>query len=394
MAKRLSPAGAAGSAQKKPRSSEGAAGRGARRGNWFVRMIREIASEVGLTHTTESMGWIQIVAAPEDRDRAREFLVHLGSSAFVSRYLEALYHQPTAAVGAGVKKGTALAGRSSASAEIVFAPLFVYGSSLPLNGQSASLTCSDKAAAATIMEGAHIPHVPHRLGTSPMSTYSGFNSTARAAKGTFRWLCDMLHDHLETGGLVLKPKDGSQGSDTFRVRNQLELEQAWLKLLGSGVASGGGRRDFVACPFFDLVAEWRCVFLDGEMRLCFRKTPARVVGDGESTLASLIAAYERDVLKTTKTGGGGGARGISSTLKIGGWAAGGSGGSRVASSHSSMTRWCPRKRSCSWTGATTSRAAQRQIATCRRKRGPGSRRSVLAQCRRSRCGSLPLTSAP
>ena len=270
-------------------------------------MLIQIAEEYGLTHTTESMGWIQILQVPAQRDRARQFLVHLGSSAFVSSYLEALYR----------KSGPT-------NAEISFLPLYVYGSSLPLNGQSSSMVCSDKAAAATAMARSQIPHIPHRLGTSPMSTYSGFNISQRAAQGTFLWLVDMLKEN-EPHGLVLKPKDGSQGQDTFRVRNQLELEQAWMKLLADG-----SRRDFVACPFYSLISEWRCIFLDGEMRLCFQKTPASVVGNGEHTLAQLIAQYEKDVLK--------GAR----VLKLGGWAAGGSGGSCVKNDHASLSRVIPK----------------------------------------------------
>jgi glutathione synthase/RimK-type ligase-like ATP-grasp enzyme len=262
-------------------------------------MLREICEECKLAHTSESMGWIQVLKAPANRDRAREFLVQLGSSTFVSHYLEALY-------------------KSNPRAEIRFTSLFVYGSSLPLNGQSSSKTCSDKAAAAIALSRAHIPAVPHHLATSPISQYSGFKASARAARGTFPWLMDLLREN-SPHGLVLKPKSGSQGSDTFRVRNQLELEQAWIKLLSNQ------SRDFVACPFLHLVSEWRCVFLDGTMRLCFQKTPAQVVGNGKQTLAELVRDYERDVIKGGK-------------VRIGDWAAGGSGGSKVRRTNTSLSR--------------------------------------------------------
>ncbi len=240
-----------------------------------------------------------MLKAPSNRDRAREFLVQLGSSAFVSHYLAALY-------------------KENPRAEIRFTSLFVYGSSLPLNGQSSSKTCSDKAAAAIALSRAHIPAVPHHLATSPISQYSGFKASARAMRGTFPWLMELLRDNAPHG-LVLKPKSGSQGSDTFRVRNQLELEQAWIKLLSNN------SRDFVACPFLHLVSEWRCIFLDGTMRLCFQKTPAQVVGDGKQTLAELVRDYERDVIKGGK-------------VRIGDWAAGGSGGSKVRRSNASLSR--------------------------------------------------------
>ena len=242
------------------------------------------------------MGWIQIVAAPEGRDRAREFLVHLGSSAFVSRYLEALYHQPTAAVGAGVKVQPRW---QELAAEIVFAPLFVYGSSLPLNGQSASLTCSDKAAAATIMEGAHIPrYTGSERARCRLSGSTRRLVPPRAPLGGFA----TAPDHLETGGLEYKPKTAVRAP----IRSACAISSssaAWLKLLGSGVASGEVAR-FCGVPVLRSRRRWRLVFLDGEIACAPAGRPARVVGDGESTpLAS--SQRTKDVLKTTKTGGGG-----------------------------------------------------------------------------------------
>ena len=117
--------------------------------------------------------------------------------------------------------------------------------------------------------------------------YSGFKNSNRAMAGTWPALITMLNQHQI---MVLKPKEGSMGRSTYKVTNQLELEQAWMELLSK-------RRDFCISPYVEIENEYRCIFLDQEMYICFRKNIPQIIGDGSSTVAKLISTYEKVVYK-------------------------------------------------------------------------------------------------
>ena len=166
----------------------------------------------------------------------------------------------------------------------------LYGTSFPLNGQSCSKLAADKVATTIILDLHDVPHIPHYLATNPNMIYSGFKNSNRAIAGTWPKLIKTLEKH---GILVLKPKEGSMGRSTYKVHNQLELEQAWMDLLAK-------RRDFCISPFVEIENEYRCIFLDDEMHICFRKNVPCVTGDGVSTVAKLISEYEKIVHKKMK----------------------------------------------------------------------------------------------
>ena len=163
----------------------------------------------------------------------------------------------------------------------------LYGTSFPLNGQSCAKLAADKTATTIILDLHNVPHVPHYLATNPNMIYSGFKNSNRAINGTWPHLIQTLAQHQV---LVFKPKEGSMGRSTYKVHNQLEMEQAWMELLAK-------RRDFCISPFVDIEHEYRCIFLDNDMHICFRKNVPCVTGDGVSSVAKLIAEYEQIVHK-------------------------------------------------------------------------------------------------
>ena len=163
----------------------------------------------------------------------------------------------------------------------------LYGTAFPLNGQSSSRLAADKTATSIILDLHNVPHIPHLLATNPHMIYSGFKNSNRAIVGTWPGLIAMLEKYSI---VVLKPKSGSMGRSTYKVENQLQLEQAWMVLLEKA-------RDFCISPFVEIEHEYRCIFLDDEMHICFRKNVPCVVGDGTSSVAKLISNYEQIVHK-------------------------------------------------------------------------------------------------
>eukprot|EP00941_MAST-03F_sp_MAST-3F-sp1_P005171 g5171.t1 len=161
------------------------------------------------------------------------------------------------------------------------ASMLVFGYHFPLNNAASANVANDKAAACSILNLHNVPCVNHKVFISPLIQFSSYAHQ----EGTMPALSSMLLENSPKG-LVIKPKTGTSGMNTFRVKTQLQLEQAWLRLLQNG-------RDFVACPFLELEDEFRCILLDGELQLCYRKKRAEVVGDGKRTISELRAEYER-----------------------------------------------------------------------------------------------------
>ena len=167
----------------------------------------------------------------------------------------------------------------------------ILGGCFPVNTQNACAVAKDKCATASVLRHHGVPCIPSDLVTNPNLVFSGFDGSSRARRGTMPKLMSMLQKY-PSDGIVLKPNCGHGGKNVIRVRCQLELEAAFLKL------NQAPARAYVVAPFFPLQDEWRCVVLDGRVRLCFRKVRPRVVGDGVRSLMQLASEYESEVGKS------------------------------------------------------------------------------------------------
>lgn len=154
----------------------------------------------------------------------------------------------------------------------------VIGYDFPINDCVAYASAKDKAATSLLLDQANIPHVENNLYLSPVISPKYCDQT----KGSY----DRVREQLvnSKNGLVLKPKDGTSGSETFHVTNPFELEVAWNKLIST-------HRDLVVCEFYNIRSEYRSIVLDGEVRLCYEKIRPEVVGDGKSTMRDLYYEY-------------------------------------------------------------------------------------------------------
>lgn len=151
----------------------------------------------------------------------------------------------------------------------------VYGYDFPLNSATARLIAADKSAVSDLLGRAGLPQVPHRLFLHPrLADYVGAGGSLRA----------MTHALEELGGeAVLKPNDGTGGNGVARVRSQGELEGAALALFAE-------HRALALAPFLTVENEYRCLLLDGDCLLLYRKQRPAVVGDGARSIAALAAA--------------------------------------------------------------------------------------------------------
>jgi len=70
----------------------------------------------------------------------------------------------------------------------------------------------------------------------------------------------------------------------YSAADAFELEEAAHKIFRHAPA-------MAVSPFYDILTEYRCIVLDGEALLAYRKEIPCVVGDGESTLLALLARH-------------------------------------------------------------------------------------------------------
>lgn len=84
------------------------------------------------------------------------------------------------------------------------------------------------------------------------------------------------------GKVVIKANNSCQGKDVFLLQNKEEIigkvRQLFLK--GSDGVS--------ACPFKEIEAEYRVIYLDGNIEFVYKKEKPFIIGDGEKTLNQLI----------------------------------------------------------------------------------------------------------
>jgi glutathione synthase/RimK-type ligase-like ATP-grasp enzyme len=150
----------------------------------------------------------------------------------------------------------------------------VYGYNFDLNSAAAQAIANDKSAVSELLQYRHIPHVEHKLVLHPrLASYISDHGL---------WSDMVAFARQHEFKLVCKPNDGTGGEDVFRVRSQPELEQIVQQLFTS-------HRAICLSPFYNIAQEYRVIILQGRCELIYAKQRPVITGDGQSTIADLIA---------------------------------------------------------------------------------------------------------
>jgi len=157
---------------------------------------------------------------------------------------------------------------------------FAAGAGTPyaLNDARAASLARDKAFCAEVLSAAGVPVLPHRM----------FFVTERWAdmRGPGRELADARR-YAETAEypLFCKPIAASNGLYAEVIASAADLDEYVTRVAREHFA-------ILAQPFVK-ATEYRVFMLEGRPLFSYRKAAAEVVGDGKSTLATLIAALPR-----------------------------------------------------------------------------------------------------
>ena len=149
---------------------------------------------------------------------------------------------------------------------------FIMGYQFGLNLAVSNEICCDKSAASEMMELSGIPNIKHEL----------FMSMKKQKYiGTISIWNDLIDRLNKYGKLVCKPNNGTGGDEVYLVTNQAELENATNIIFTHSDA-------MAVSPYVEITDEYRCVVLDGEIELIYKKKRPSIIGDGISTVNEII----------------------------------------------------------------------------------------------------------
>ena len=151
--------------------------------------------------------------------------------------------------------------------------MLIYGYNFPNNDASAVKICNDKSACSEFFYNHQIPCVEH------------FIIDEGADEENIREVCEALGYPI-----ILKDNNGTCGQNVYRVMNFKRVMHNAKKLWN--------KNKFVSiCAEEKVADEYRLIFYDGEMLLCYKKIIPYVVGDGVSNIIDLLKAKGIDVKK-------------------------------------------------------------------------------------------------
>lgn len=84
------------------------------------------------------------------------------------------------------------------------------------------------------------------------------------------------------GQVIIKANNSCQGKDVFLLTQKQEIVQKVRELFSKG--SNG----VSACPFKDIEAEYRVIYLDGNIEYVYKKEKPYVIGNGKNSLKELV----------------------------------------------------------------------------------------------------------
>ena len=151
---------------------------------------------------------------------------------------------------------------------------FILGYQFGLNPASSQQVCKDKNITSEVLKSLGVPCVFHTLYMSPaMISYVGSDGS---------WL--PMSEALKAGPLVVKDNYGTGGNQVYLVRTQPELEKAVAEVFARSQA-------IAVCPYEKILAEYRVIVLDWQIRLSFEKRRPALTGDGVRSVRRLAGEY-------------------------------------------------------------------------------------------------------
>ena len=163
---------------------------------------------------------------------------------------------------------------------------FIWSRRFPHNTASSSRIIDSKSVFTLILGSVGLPVVAHsKLYRSDMEEYID-------QKETNQKICENILNIF--GGVVIKPNNSCEGKNVYACFTSKEIECALLEAFRK-------KEILVASPYIDSDNEYRVFYLQGTCLMAYRKIRPYVIGDGSSTLKSLISKSNMQKENTIKS---------------------------------------------------------------------------------------------
>eukprot|EP00756_Hemistasia_phaeocysticola_P057120 Hpha_TRINITY_DN33753_c0_g1::TRINITY_DN33753_c0_g1_i1::g.25031::m.25031 len=135
--------------------------------------------------------------------------------------------------------------------------------------------CKEKSATALVLATHDVPCVPHEVFLTPSRELS---ADYVPTSGNWKRIEEYAQKYKHQ--LVIKPLKGTGGLGVVRTKNQRDVEAAVQEIF---------QTEYGLClsPFKVITEEYRCIVVDGESRIVYRKVRPYVEGDGSSSVGVL-----------------------------------------------------------------------------------------------------------
>jgi glutathione synthase/RimK-type ligase-like ATP-grasp enzyme len=147
-----------------------------------------------------------------------------------------------------------------------------FGYDLGLNSAVTHRIANDKAATAEVLQMCGVPCVSHSLFLKPeLNEYV-------PPVGSWEAMLGLLREN--TGGIVVKPNEGTSGQFVFKVTTKPKLELAVHKIFSLNLS-------VAISPYLDIEDEVRVVLIDDQPIVVYSKRRPSIVGDGQRSLLEI-----------------------------------------------------------------------------------------------------------
>ncbi|MCB9809090.1 hypothetical protein H6776_01690 [Candidatus Nomurabacteria bacterium] len=160
--------------------------------------------------------------------------------------------------------------------------LHIFGYQWDLNPAAVQMIAADKVATSQILSLHGVSHSEHALLLNP-----SYDQKWLPNEGVQSY-CDNLLKKASFP-LVIKPKNGSLGTHVSLVQNVDEARGAIYDLFALN-------RDVALSPYIQSEFEYRCIVLDNEILLTYRKILPSIIGDGVRTVRELLEVHNEALL--------------------------------------------------------------------------------------------------
>ena len=149
--------------------------------------------------------------------------------------------------------------------------MLIYGYNFPNNDAAAVKLCNDKSACSEFLYNYKLPCVEHYI------------IDAEAEEENIKEVCDEIGYPI-----IVKDNNGTCGQNVFRVMN-------FSRVMHNAKILWKKNKTVSICAEEKVADEYRLIFFEGELVLCYKKMIPFVIGDGVSSIVDLLKAKGFDV---------------------------------------------------------------------------------------------------